>query len=213
VRLRQLLVLGICMTVVAVVCAGLPASAARLITGRDIKDGTVTSADVKNGSLLKADFKSGQLPAGPRGPAGPQGPVGPAGDANTKLYTWTFSHTANGDANFNDISAMKIPARSIVEGLDLVVDGITPSNCPSYGNTLGVSIQGKSTVASYTPYEGQTDTQVYLSSAITASARSLSANVNCFDVNTFTPLPTPTFTATLTFTTREAPATAPITFD
>ena len=54
--------------------------AARLITGKQIKNGTVTTKDVKNGSLLSADFKSGQLPYGAQGPIGPQGPKGDTGD-------------------------------------------------------------------------------------------------------------------------------------
>lgn len=68
--------------------------AALMITGRNVKDGTLTGADIKNnsvtsadirdGSLLARDFRAGQLtsatslqPSG--GPAGPQGPAGPAG--------------------------------------------------------------------------------------------------------------------------------------
>ena len=55
------------------------AEAARLITGADIKDGSITSADVKDRSLLAKDFKSGQLPAGATGATGPTGPTGPIG--------------------------------------------------------------------------------------------------------------------------------------
>jgi hypothetical protein len=55
------------------------AVAAKKLTGRDIKDGTITSADLKNHSLLAKDFKPGQVPAGPRGPAGPAGPINVGG--------------------------------------------------------------------------------------------------------------------------------------
>lgn len=51
------------------------------VTSADLKDGSIASRDVDNGSLLAKDFKSGQLPAGPQGPAGPAGPTGPAGPA------------------------------------------------------------------------------------------------------------------------------------
>jgi hypothetical protein len=54
--------------------------AARLLTGKQIKDSSLTTRDVKNGSLLKADFKAGQLPSGPQGPKGDQGIQGPKGD-------------------------------------------------------------------------------------------------------------------------------------
>src|SRR4051794_38134272 len=57
------------------------AYAAVQITGKNIKDNTVTSADVKNKSLLAADFKPGQLPNASGAGAGQQGPQGPKGDA------------------------------------------------------------------------------------------------------------------------------------
>ena len=66
------------------------AYAATQITGKQIKDNTITSADVKNKSLVANDFKPGQLtgagagapgPQGPKGEAGPAGPAGAAGPA------------------------------------------------------------------------------------------------------------------------------------
>lgn len=57
------------------------ATAAGLITGKQIKDSSVTGADVKDGSLTKVDFKKGTLVAGPTGDRGPAGPAGPAGAA------------------------------------------------------------------------------------------------------------------------------------
>jgi hypothetical protein len=53
--------------------------AARLITGKQIKDSSITTKDVKNGSLLKADFKAGQLPAGAQGAQGARGDTGSQG--------------------------------------------------------------------------------------------------------------------------------------
>jgi hypothetical protein len=73
---RTIVVTGI---VAAIVAAG-SAGAARLITGRQIKDGTITGRDVKNHSLRPVDFRgSVRGPAGPAGAPGPQGPAGPAG--------------------------------------------------------------------------------------------------------------------------------------
>ena len=66
------------------------AAAAGLITGSEIKNGTITSKNIRGHSLLAKDFKPGQLPTGtrgltgatgPSGPAGPAGPSGPAGAA------------------------------------------------------------------------------------------------------------------------------------
>ena len=57
------------------------ATAAKLITGSDIRNSSITTRDVKNRTLLRRDFRPGQLPAAPRGPAGPAGHPGPAGPA------------------------------------------------------------------------------------------------------------------------------------
>ena len=54
--------------------------AAVKITGKQIKDGTITGRDVKNRSLGANDFKPGQLPSGAQVPQGAQGPQGPRGD-------------------------------------------------------------------------------------------------------------------------------------
>jgi hypothetical protein len=43
------------------------------LTGSDLKNGSVTSSDIDDASLLAADFKPGELPAGPAGPQGPAG--------------------------------------------------------------------------------------------------------------------------------------------
>lgn len=68
------------------VALGGTATAATVITSKQIKNNSVTSADIKNGTLQKGDFKKGVLPsgaAGATGPAGAVGPVGPAGPAGT----------------------------------------------------------------------------------------------------------------------------------
>jgi hypothetical protein len=65
-------------------------AAARLITGTQIADNSVSGRDVRNrslsgrdvrdGTLRARDFKSGELPAGTTGAQGPVGPAGPKGD-------------------------------------------------------------------------------------------------------------------------------------
>jgi hypothetical protein len=76
------------------------ATAATMISGKEIKNNTVTGADVKSSSLTGSDIKNRSLsaadlsakaiaelkssgaagPAGPAGPVGPQGAQGPKGD-------------------------------------------------------------------------------------------------------------------------------------
>ncbi|HUQ21697.1 MAG TPA: hypothetical protein VM049_01650 [Gaiellaceae bacterium] len=61
-----------------------------LITGAQIKDGTIESRDIENGTIGRGDIRSSVLaslqgergstgPEGPRGPVGPQGAAGPQG--------------------------------------------------------------------------------------------------------------------------------------
>ncbi len=52
------------------------ATAARLITGKEIRNSSITSKDVRNGSLLRRDFRSGQVPRGPQGLPGASGRAG-----------------------------------------------------------------------------------------------------------------------------------------
>ena len=58
------------------------ATAAVVMTGKQIKDGTVTGKDVKNRTLgtNKLSRKTVSSLKGQRGPAGPQGPQGPKGE-------------------------------------------------------------------------------------------------------------------------------------
>lgn len=63
----------------------------RSLTARDVKRNSLTTKEIRNRSLLARDFKLGQLPAGATGPTGaggpagatgpggPQGPIGPQG--------------------------------------------------------------------------------------------------------------------------------------
>ena len=96
---------GVTAGLIAVVAIGGPAGAAALLSGADVRDGSLTGRDIGNGDVAGRDIENGSLtpadaspslagptgPAGavgsagppgqpgPTGPAGPQGPVGPDG--------------------------------------------------------------------------------------------------------------------------------------
>jgi hypothetical protein len=62
------------------------AKTAALVTGREVRNGSLTTKDIKDRSLRRRDFAPGTLPAagaagqpGAQGPRGEQGPSGPAG--------------------------------------------------------------------------------------------------------------------------------------
>jgi hypothetical protein len=65
------------IAVVAMLLGAGGATAAQVITGKQIKNNSVTGKDIRNESLTRSDFKGSVR--GPRGPAGPQGSQGVAG--------------------------------------------------------------------------------------------------------------------------------------
>jgi hypothetical protein len=101
------------VSTIAVFCAlGGTGYAAMTVTGKNVKDESLTGkdirrnsirssdvkaltgADVTNGSLLAADFKPGQLPAGAKGDEGAQGARGEKGDKGDKGDTGPAGPTA-----------------------------------------------------------------------------------------------------------------------
>jgi hypothetical protein len=77
-RVTPSLVLSVIAVLLA--CTAGATAASSLITGKQIKDGSITGADVKSKSLTPGDFRGSlQGPAGPTGFTGPAGPTGPAG--------------------------------------------------------------------------------------------------------------------------------------
>ena len=71
------------------------ATAARLITGKQIKNSSITSRDVRNGSLLRRDFRRGQLPRGLHGPQGLPGASGRAGRDGFGQVTYRTGEVTN----------------------------------------------------------------------------------------------------------------------
>jgi hypothetical protein len=53
------------------------------LTGADLRSESVNSSDVRNGALLGQDFAPGQLPQGPQGPKGDTGAKGDKGEPGT----------------------------------------------------------------------------------------------------------------------------------
>jgi hypothetical protein len=89
------------------------AGAVSLITGKQIKDGTVRGRDVGNGSLTGADVADKSLsPAdfsgSVQGPPGPQGPAGPQGSRGLQGLQGTAGpQGAKGDPGVAGISGLR----------------------------------------------------------------------------------------------------------
>lgn len=83
-RSRHIIVIAVAALLLAVSFAG-GATAARMITGKQIKDGTVTSADIRDRTVTTRDVKDRSLKVRDLAPAareslrGQQGPAGPTG--------------------------------------------------------------------------------------------------------------------------------------
>jgi|GEM_PF-3048082 len=95
-RLRQSAPLVVSAIALALAAGGIGVGAGALITGADIKNGSITGADIKSGSIASDDIKSGAIQVsdlskgalkgldgkdGKDGKDGAQGPAGPAGPA------------------------------------------------------------------------------------------------------------------------------------
>jgi hypothetical protein len=63
--------------------AGGTAVAARLMTGRDVRDSSLTGKDVRDRSLTAKDLRRGIIRPPQPGPEGPTGPAGPAGQTGS----------------------------------------------------------------------------------------------------------------------------------
>jgi hypothetical protein len=76
------------------------ATAAKLITGKQIRNSSITSTDVKNGSLLRKDFRSAQLPRGPQGLPGTSGRAGRDGFGQITYGSGEVKDVTSGDFYF-----------------------------------------------------------------------------------------------------------------
>ena len=110
---------------VLLVSAG-SATAARLITGKDIQNGSISGKDIKNKSVAAKDLsrsakKSLTGPAGPAGPAGtPGGPAGPAGPTGPA-----------GPAVLTNVYAASLPLEGLIEDTpEVVLSKILPLGKP-----------------------------------------------------------------------------------
>jgi hypothetical protein len=118
------------------------ATAAKMVSGKQIKDNSITGQDVKDASLSSADFKGdltgprgAQGDTGPAGPAGPQGPAGPAGQTGPAGPTGPAgSASAYVHVTFPGAALTLDQARSkninrIIEGDDFIcIDASVPVN-------------------------------------------------------------------------------------
>ena len=136
------------------------ATAATLITGKQIKNSSITGADVKNKSLTKSDFKGSVTgPPGAQGPAGPQGPAGSNAFGSLHYVTSGTVANPNGSQNFGE--AVCNSDERVVGGGVLTTGAFTShqrvnSSFPSDGTGNIVGHLGTAGWAAFVDNEGAT---------------------------------------------------------
>ncbi len=108
-RLRPSPALIVALVALVVACAG-SATAASLITGKQIKKNTVTSKQIKNRTLRAKDLHTSAAKTleGPKGDPGAPGPVGQVGPSDVYSARATTSTAANNTA----VLSLNVPAGS-----------------------------------------------------------------------------------------------------
>jgi hypothetical protein len=121
------------LALVLLIAASATAQVRGLITGRDIRNNSVTTADIRNNTVRSADIRNGTILArdlrrsllnslrgrqGPRGPAGPTGFAGPAGPAGPAGATGPAGPPgAKGDKGDPGASALSsVPSGQTIRG-------------------------------------------------------------------------------------------------
>jgi hypothetical protein len=142
------------VSVIAVVLAlGGTATAASLITGKQIKNSSVTGADIKNKSLTAADFSGSVRGAqgiqgarglqGLPGPAGAAGAAGPAGITTVSTVNGPDVDVAPGDVGAADAAC---PAGSAVVGTGFFSSIGSIGFAERFGASVGIAVANDSTI-------------------------------------------------------------------
>ncbi|HEX8781703.1 MAG TPA: hypothetical protein VF728_11120 [Nocardioides sp.] len=126
-RSRHTIVIAVAALLLAVSFAG-GATAARLVTGQQIKDGTVTSRDVQDRSLKVRDLAPAARDSlrGQQGPAGPAGPEGSDGDTGAPGMPGL-----DGEDGLDGVSGFQVVSNTTtIAGSLLGVISHTDASCP-----------------------------------------------------------------------------------
>jgi len=165
--MRRTLTTLAALALVLTIAAGASAGARLLITGANVKNGTLTGLDVKNGSLTGTDIKNRsvaltKLSSGTQAMirrAGAPGPVGPAGPAGapglSALDTLPSGKTEVGVIGFGTVAAAGNEQYSIDQQLQI------PAPAALTDNDVYVNINGyqpESTTVLYAPTTADTST-------------------------------------------------------
>jgi hypothetical protein len=144
-RIRNMTVVLLAFALGIAVGGAGTATAARLITGKEIKNGSITAKDLSKGLRARLGAPGTPGPAGERGPTGDPGPKGDQGPAGLSLLTFADSSvsggiTLNGTAQVVTSTAGQLPQANGAVGGPLTI----PAGPGKYvtTSTLRVKTQG-----------------------------------------------------------------------
>jgi hypothetical protein len=119
--------------------------AAVVVTGKNVKDGSLTGKDVRDRSLATKDLSKGTVKslAGARGPQGLKGDAGPQGPAGTPAPTdaITGANVVDGSLGTADLAGSRVDAT-------ISLGGIANGRCAQVTFNIGGAQVGDSTMVS-----------------------------------------------------------------
>ena len=165
-----------------------------LITGADVRNGSLTGKDVRDRSIRPVDLAPDVLRAGQQGPAGPQGPAGergPAGPAGPDLAGATHVHVRGDRTAAENGQALRAALASITDASQVkpyvlqLAPGVYELGAQTLAMKSDVSIAGAGAAA--TRITGDVGSHVLSQALVTGATRTLLRGVtitNRGDVDT-----------------------------
>jgi len=132
------------------------AVADRLITGHDVKDGTIRKADLGAGVQAKLDKKAARGARGPAGARGLVGPQGPKGDAGPSGLTGAYWATAAYDAGDTNAGAIATVACSKISDV-AIAGGVQTLGLGGHPAAVASSFPGRMDWSTNTPKPDRLD--------------------------------------------------------
>lgn len=172
------------------------ATAAKLITGKQIKDGTITSKDLSR-ALRKQISRSGK--AGPTGPAGPTGSAGVTGTAGVTGPTGAvdasgFFTKAESDARYPQVDVVQSSGEYVISVPSGTMQAIATLLCPD--NSLAAKVGYEATGFDQGLVSAQLDAStvdiVINNTGPNPANGTLDVKLNCFQIDPAI-VPDPTF--------------------
>jgi type VI protein secretion system component Hcp len=153
---RRLTYANVTSTACLFMLLGGSAYAATAITGRDVRNGSLTSADVRDHSLRARDFRAGELPRGPRGDTGPAGPPGQPGAAGPQGEAGPAGKISPPAASREPVGRLVLPGiagdgpQGAIEVRSLAWSNLLPGD-PATGGGAGAKVQWGDMVVAKAP--------------------------------------------------------------